>query len=1716
MKATSLIRCYLSIAILLCFTLTAKAQTISGPTTVCIGQTTNYHSVLSSGSYVWSLNGLPAPGIIYGAGSTISINWTKGGYWQLDLHKNVGGVITYITSAYITVIPPPKPYVTTNFRVACQSFDTVKLGNTYDPFILSDSNNCIDVCDSNLVNYFAKGGSTGDHYSWDVVGGAIVNMTPDHKSISVIWHSLTHGGSLSLVDTNAAGCTTTLRFCMNIVSKPNASFTMNDRTLAYDTITVCQHSNVLFHDQSTVTSGSLITGWHWDFGDGSSSSLKNPIHKYDTSGTYHAELTVTNACGCTSKFKATITVTTGPAPRIECPTVVCQGDTVRYTTPDGCHSATYQWSCSSGGTPLSASNLDHFIVRWDTVNSDGYGTVSLSITGCVSVCEGTSVAKVPVVQTSPTLQGPTLLCTGTAYQFSIPLWPATRYSWGVVDNPTSVISGRHSNTVAVRFDAAGTYTLHVSYQNSLKLCGGDMKYTIIVQDPPRIIGPTEVCSGGFTYSLSTPGLTANWYLSKPGAPGTYDSSIASTTFITMLSGGTYVLAITPPAGVPPFCTPPPEIINVGYVPEVDEIKGKTEVCIGKPYQYKANNYMAGYSYKWAVTGGTTYATAGDSITVVWTSTTGTITAKRVMLDSPYCASGGISKTIHKKIIDTCHIIGGSTVCQNSYGYYDITVPPEPDTKFEWSLPNATVGNITAVYGSESRIFITWGTGFTTPDTVKLKCKARACDTTITFEKTIIIVSPTAISLTAIPDTICRNGGVVLFKGPTSPGPGTKYSWTFGDGTSKDSTSADTISHRYAPGSSEFIASVIVPTSTYVCPISGIAFQTVVRDNPKTSINTSNLLDYCTGASISTTFTASTHGTSGSYSWYKSGTGTPMGTGSTYTATSTGIYFLVYTDYYSCPDTSNSLEIAYRTCTGTGCVGVPGLTLSSNCNVITATGSGSGTSPTWTATGGTISTISPTSINISYPVPGYYKIIFTETFGSCTVDTILADTVALIPDFTIKRTCNNPSFALDVTDISSVLSGWTIDSVRWKLYERTSGTLTATSTGITASFTGSAGDLDSIVERIYVSKGGVTKSCSIAKNITLPLLLTPYFTPNAVGTCDGTAMTFEAFPGDRRWAAYTWKMGDDFNSNLVLFTKSYAFNPTKKIIFPGVNEYKDTLIVTDTAGCVYVAIGVLNIYQNTLVDTTFASNYIACPGGADTVELFIGAAHLPMYDIYWSNNLRGSYKDFVTVSGGYSVWLQDAVGCVDKSNVTYVTVLNPPDMSIRGRTSYCDGERVKLSNYHFPHYHYQWYRDTIPIDTSAIIRDHVSPGTYVYRVVAIDSLHSCAADTSAPDTVIVHPTPRKPYIDSVIALDCPTYRLKIKVADTLSYKYTYNWSNGTAGPSTTVDNGGAYRVWRTDTFGCVSYSDTLIPYSPESWLAWFPTGCFTFCDQSAPDTIFGPPAAFSYWQWLPTPGTTISGSGRVNPLSIGWTPVSKDYQLFLDNGLCSQKSDTMKMLGFVNCTIGCPGIFPNTVYIYCDSSQPGGYTTITPVNLNNPSMTDTIFATIGLRIGPAIPFNIAIPPGGAPYTLFFTTLTNPPPGTTLLTAIYNYPGALHACYDTLRVPIPYPCGWPLERRITNNPKNGSLPEMSKSPSGMVVYPNPANDMVSVNYVYGSSCNCDRRIVLYDILGKRLASNDVKDLTGTVSFPTNQLIPGSYIIRMEENGMPIETGHVSILH
>ncbi len=105
---------------------------------------------------------------------------------------------------------------------------------------------------------------------------------------------------------STGGCTIgdqNFNFPFTVYPAPVTAFTMP--------ASVCAGTAVTFTDKS-VDSGKVIKSWIWKFGDGTTSTLQNPVHTYTKPGTDTVSLTATSATGCQSTVQQYIKINNLP------------------------------------------------------------------------------------------------------------------------------------------------------------------------------------------------------------------------------------------------------------------------------------------------------------------------------------------------------------------------------------------------------------------------------------------------------------------------------------------------------------------------------------------------------------------------------------------------------------------------------------------------------------------------------------------------------------------------------------------------------------------------------------------------------------------------------------------------------------------------------------------------------------------------------------------------------------------------------------------------------------------------------------------------------------------------------------------------------------------------------------------------------------------------------------------------------------------------------------------------------------------------------------------------------------------------------------------------------------------------------------------------------------------------------------------------------------
>ncbi|MAT99158.1 MAG: hypothetical protein CL608_18585 [Anaerolineaceae bacterium] len=273
--------------------------------------------------------------------------------------------------------------------------------------------------------------------------------------------------------------------------------------------------NPFFSSANSSDPDGFITGWLWDFGDGTTSTLPHPAIKvYETPGVYTVNLTVTDDDGATGSDTLVITVTDGGTGGNQPPVAIINADptsgpaplVVVFSSagsfdPDGTI-VDYFWEFSNGRT----TNRENPRLRF---NSDGTYTATLTVTDDEGAT-GTDTITILVGDTS-TNQPPTAVATADVTNGEAPLMVFFNGS-SSTDNDGMIISyawdfsdGNSATgaTALNTYTAAGTYVATLTVTDNEGATATDT-VTITVTDPGA--GCSSNCARVSNISLTVRGI----------------------------------------------------------------------------------------------------------------------------------------------------------------------------------------------------------------------------------------------------------------------------------------------------------------------------------------------------------------------------------------------------------------------------------------------------------------------------------------------------------------------------------------------------------------------------------------------------------------------------------------------------------------------------------------------------------------------------------------------------------------------------------------------------------------------------------------------------------------------------------------------------------------------------------------------------------------------------------------------------------------------------------------------------------------------------------------------------------------------------------------------------------------------------------------------------------------------------------------------------------
>ncbi len=219
---------------------------------------------------------------------------------------------------YTFVYPKPIVYTLPNdytFKVVatkpsadlCGATEELSVDFTVDPLPTAIISTNVVGCSGQEVAFSSASssanvsGKTITKWVWDFGDGTPLDNNQNPKHTYSVSNATTFTVKLYVGADNSC-LSNPITTTITINPTPVAIFTttFNGITSANATINSCINTTIAFEDKSTIGAGPTVTGWLWDFGDGTTSSLKNPIHSYLTTGTYNVSLISKSSSGCES------------------------------------------------------------------------------------------------------------------------------------------------------------------------------------------------------------------------------------------------------------------------------------------------------------------------------------------------------------------------------------------------------------------------------------------------------------------------------------------------------------------------------------------------------------------------------------------------------------------------------------------------------------------------------------------------------------------------------------------------------------------------------------------------------------------------------------------------------------------------------------------------------------------------------------------------------------------------------------------------------------------------------------------------------------------------------------------------------------------------------------------------------------------------------------------------------------------------------------------------------------------------------------------------------------------------------------------------------------------------------------------------------------------------------------------------------------------------
>jgi len=469
-------------------------------------------------------------------------------------------------------------------------------------------------------------------------------------------------------------------------------------------------------------------------------------------------------------------------------------------------------------------------------------------------------------------------CDSLLFQVSQINKSTATYTWSANPAATAGLAPADINKQTLTVHPAVTTTYYVVVKDGIVTCEDSIKITVAHADTTlTVTGPTTVCSGNVNVLFTAAANSSyKWLLNNTPIPGAAGSTYTTT------NTGVYSVAITNSLG----CIDTSRTVTIASYPKPVAgftINNTSQCLSNNSFVYNNTSTIASgtLSYHWDLGDGNK-AISKDT-TYSYTIANNSYSVKLISTSNNGC-SDSITKTVVIKPTPKTPIItanGPLSFCTNG----SVVLSSDTALGNQWYKDNAGIA------GAVNQNYTANASGSYTVIATANGCLSNASTATT------VTVTPTPSTPTATTTgstSFCSNGNVLITSSSTS-----------GNQWYKDAAIINGAINQTYNATATGSYTVIVTSNNCSSNTSNAVIVTISQTTPTPTITANGPLSFCDNGSV----VLSSNAASGNQ-WYQSGFALPQATGTTYTASSDGVYTVTATAANECPSAaSNGLSVS---------------------------------------------------------------------------------------------------------------------------------------------------------------------------------------------------------------------------------------------------------------------------------------------------------------------------------------------------------------------------------------------------------------------------------------------------------------------------------------------------------------------------------------------------------------------------------------------------------------------------------------------------------------------------------------------------------------------------------------------------------------------------------------------------------------------------------------